>query len=176
MNEIIAVAKKEIMDNWRNKWIIATSAIFAILTLVISYFGSMRSVGWQDLEATIVGMINLVTLLIPIIGLMLGYASIVGEKERGSLELILSYPVKREEILAGKFIGLSAVMALANFVGFGVAGIVIGINVKGVEWGDYFIFILASILLGMVFIAIAMLMSCAFSKRSTAMGGAIFTW
>jgi len=176
MNEIIAVAKKEIMDNWRNKWIIATSAIFAILTLVISYFGSMRSVGWQDLEATIAGMITLVTLLIPIIGLMLGYASIVGEKERGSLELLLSYPVKREEILAGKFIGLSAVMALANFVGFGVAGIVIGINVKGVEWGDYFIFILASILLGMVFIAIAMLMSCAFSKRSTAMGGAIFAW
>ncbi len=176
MNEILAIAKKEIMDNWRNKWIIATSAIFAILTLVISYFGSINGVGWQDLEATIAGMITLVTLLIPIIGLMLGYASIVGEKEKGSLELLLSYPVRREEVLAGKFMGLSAVMALANFVGFGVAGIVIGVNVRGVEWGDYILFIFASILLGMVFIAFAMLMSSAFKKRSTAMGGAIFAW
>jgi len=176
MNEIFTIAKKEVMDNWRNKWIIAVSAIFAILTLVISYFGSMGGVGWKDLEVTIAGMITLVTLLIPIIGLMLGYASIVGEREKGSLELLLSYPVKREEVLVGKFFGLSAVMAFANFAGFGIAGVVIAMNVKGVEWSDYLIFILASILLGIVFIAIAMLMSCAFKKRSTAMGAAIFTW
>jgi len=179
MNEIITIAKKEFMDNWRNKWIIAVSAIFVILTLVVSYFGSgfgSGGVGWKDLDATIAGMMILVSTLIPIIGLMLGYASIVGEKERGSLELLLSYPVKREEVIAGKFIGLGMVMAMANFIGFGIAGIVIGINVREVAWGSYFIFILSSILLGLVFIAIALFFSSIFKKRSTAMGGAIFLW
>lgn len=176
MNEIITIAKKEFMDNWRNKWILGVSIIFLILTLVISYFGSRGGVGWKDLNATIEGMITLVAFLIPIIGLMLGYASIVGEEEKGSLELLLSYPVKRVEVLFGKFLGLGTVMAVANFIGFGVAGIVIGINVKGIQWGSYSIFILSSILLGIVFIAIAMLFSCLFKKRSTAMGGAIFLW
>ena len=143
MNEIVAIAKKEFMDNWRNKWVIAVSSIFVILTLVISYFGSgfgSGGVGWKDLDVTIAGMMTLVSILIPIIGLMLGYAAIVGEREKGSLELLLSYPVKREEVIAGKFIGLGAVMAMANFIGFGIAGIIIGINVKDVAWGDYFIF------------------------------------
>ena len=179
MNEVIAIAKKEFMDNWRNKWIIAVSSIFVILTLVVSYFGSgmtSGSVGWKDLDVTMAGMINLVYLLVPIIGLMLGYATIVGEREKGSLELLLSYPVKREEVIAGKFIGLGAVIAMANFIGFGIAGIVIGINVKDVAWGDYFIFILSSILLGLVFISIAIFFSSIFRKRSTAMGGAIFLW
>ncbi len=179
MNEILTIAKKEFMDNWRNKWIIAVSAIFVILTLVVSYFGSGFSsggVGWKDLDVTMAGMMTLVSLLIPIIGLMLGYASIVGEREKGSLELLLSYPVKREEVIAGKFIGLGIVMAMANFIGFGIAGIIIGINVKGVEWGGYFIFILSSILLGLVFISIALFFSSIFKKRSTAMGGAIFLW
>ena len=176
MNEIITIARKEFMDNWRNKWILGISTIFLILTLVISYFGSRGGVGWKDLDVTITGMINLVTFLIPIIGLMLGYASIVGEEEKGSLELLLCYPVRRVEVLFGKFLGLSAVMAVANFIGFGVAGIVIGINVKGVQWSSYGIFIISSILLGIVFIAIAMLFSCLFKKRSTAMAGTIFLW
>ena len=175
---IYAISKKEFMDNWRNKWIIAVSAIFLLLTLVISYFGSMGAggVGWRDIDATIGGMITLVTLLVPIIGLMLGYATIVGEKEKGSLELMLSYPVERIEILTGKLFGLGAVMAAATFIGFGVAGIIIALNVKGVQWGNYMVFVLASILLGFVFISIAMLFSTIFKKRSAAMGGAVFLW
>ncbi|NIA10187.1 MAG: ABC transporter permease subunit [Nitrospiraceae bacterium] len=175
---VYSVAKKEFIDNWRNKWVLAVSAIFLLLTLVISYFGSMGAggAGWRDLDATIVGMMALVTLLVPIIGLMLGYATIVGEKERGSLELLLSYPVSRVEVLLGKFFGLGAVMATATFIGFGVSGAVIGLGVKGVQWGDYIIFILASILLGLVFIAIAMFFSSVFKKRSAAMGGAVFLW
>lgn len=176
MYEILTVAKKEFMDNWRNKWIIAVSAIFMILTLVISYFGSLRSSGWQDLEATIGGMMSLVQLLVPIIALMLGYAAISGERERGSLMLMLSYPVTRLEVLIGKFLGLGAVLAVAESIGFGVAGGVIALNVTGVQWGDYLVFILSSILLGLVFIAVALLFSSIFKKRSTSLGGAIMLW
>jgi Cu-processing system permease protein len=79
-------------------------------------------------------------------------------------------------LLIGKFLGLSAVLAIANLFGFGVAGGVIAINVKGVMWGEYLVFILSSILLGVVFIAIALLFSSIFKKRSTSLGGAIFLW
>ncbi len=174
-NGIFTIAKKEIMDNIRNKWIILVSVIFAILTLVVSYFGSYGQ-GWQNLGLTIAGMIALVEYLIPIIALMLGYGAITGEIERGSMNTLLSLPVTRKEILIGKFLGLGSVLSLTVLVGFGVAAGIIALNVSNVNYGDYLIFIGASILIGLVFLSIALFLSSFFKKRSTAMGAAIFFW
>ncbi len=174
-NPITIVAKKEILDNIRNKWILMMTGIFATLTLLISYFGSLGQ-GWQDLGLTIVGIMALVQYLIPIIGLMLGYSAIVGEIEHGSMNALLSFPVKRYEVLLGKFIGLGGVLSIALLVGFGIAGIVIGMNVSEVDAIQYLVFLGASILLGLVFVAIALFASSFFQNRSTAIGMAVFVW
>ena len=176
INSIFIIAKKEIMDNIRNKWIITMSIIFALLTLVTSYFGSIFSTGWQDLGATISGMMSLVQFLIPIIALILGYASIIGEIERGSMSALLSQPITRLEILLGKFIGLGSILAFTIIIGFGVAGIVIALNVPDVNFINYLIFIGSTILIGLVFLSISLFFSTIFKKRTTAIGGAIFLW
>lgn len=175
---IYSIAKKEFLDNWRNKWIIAVAAIFLLLTLVVSYFGTSSSggSGWKDIEDTIAIMMSIVTFLLPIIGLMLGYASIVGERERGSLSLMLSYPVLRHEVIIGKFVGLSTVLSLATAIGFSISGVIIGLNVEGVHWAEYGIFIVASFLLGFVYIALAIMFSSILTKRSTALGASVFLW
>jgi Cu-processing system permease protein len=175
-NSIFSIAKKEIMDNVRNKWVIILAIIFALLTLVVSYFGSYLSQGWQDLGLTIAGMMSLVQFLIPIIGLMLGYATIIGEIERGSMSSLISLPATRLDILLGKFFGLGAVLSFTILIGFGIAGIVIALNVPDVDFAGYGIFIGATILLGLVFLSLAMFFSTLFKKRSTAMGTAIFLW
>lgn len=172
---ILLVAKKEIMDNIRNKWILLMTGIFAALTLLVSYFGSLGQ-GWQELGLTIAGMMTLVQYLIPIIGLMLGYSAIVGEIERGSLNALLSFPLKRIEVLIGKFLGLGGVLSIALLVGFGIAGVVIGLNVSEVDVVQYLTFLLSSVLLGLVFVAISLLASSFFENRSTAMGMAVFLW
>jgi Cu-processing system permease protein len=175
-NVIISVAKKEIMDNIRNKWIIIVSVMFALLTLVVSYFGSLGSHGWQNLGVTISGMASIVTLLIPIIALMLAYATIIGEIERGSMSALLALSTKRYEIIIGKLLGLAAVLCFTILVGFGIAGLMIAVNVANVNFLDYAVFIGATMLLGIVFLTIALCFSTLFAKRSTAMGGAIFLW
>ena len=176
INPIVIVAKKEIMDNIRNKWIILVSVLFALLALLASYGGTISGEGWQDLEFTVIIMMGLVQIFISIIGLMLGYAAIIGEIERGSMEALLSLPTRRREILFGKFLGLGTVLTFTILIGFGIAGIVIGINVPDVDYGQYLIFIGASILIGLVFLNIGIFLSCVFQKRSTTMGGAIFVW
>ena len=178
IKSVFTIAKKEFLDNWRNKWIIAVAAIFLVLTLVVSYFGTTNSgdTGWKDVDDTIAIMMSIVTFLLPIIGLMLGYASIVGEQERGSLSLLLSYPVHRHEVIAGKFVGLSAVLSIATAIGFGVSGLIIGLNVEGVHWTEYIGFILSSFLLGFVYIALAIMFSTVLAKRSTALGASVFLW
>jgi Cu-processing system permease protein len=175
-NSIFTISKKELLDNVRNKWIIVLIIIFSSLTLVVSYFGSIFTEGWQDLGITIQGMMSLVQLLIPIIALMLGYAAIIGDIEKGSMSSLLSLPVTRLEILLGKFIGLGGLLSITIIIGFGFAGIIIGLNVSDVEYLDYIIFIFATILIGLVFLMLALFLSTIFKKRSTSMGGAIFLW
>lgn len=176
LNSISSIAKKEILDNVRNKWIIVLTIIFASLALVVSYFGSIFSQGWQNFGATISGMMSLVQFLIPIIGLMLGYAAIIGEIEKGSMSSLLSLPVNRLEIILGKFFGLGSIISFTTLIGFGVAGIVIAANVADVNYADYLVFIGATILLGLVFLSLSLFFSSLFKKRSTAMGGAILLW
>ena len=174
-NPIFSIAKKEIMDSIRNKWIIAITIIFASLTILVSYAGSLGD-RWQDLGLTIAGMMILVQFLVPIIGLMLGYVAIVGEVQRGSMSSLLSLPVTRFEIITGKFLGLGAVMSSSILLGFGLAGIIISINISDVDYGSYLIFIGTTILIGLVFLSMALLFSSFFKKRTSSMGMAIFSW
>jgi Cu-processing system permease protein len=173
---VISIAKKEIMDNIRNKWIILVSIMFAVLTLVVSYFGSITSHGWQNLGNTIGGMTSFATYLISIIGFMLGYATIIGEIERGSMSALLSLAATRFEIVVGKFLGLGSVLCFTVLVGFGTAGIVIGVNVSNVDYLQYLAFIGMTMVFGLVFLSVALCFSTVFSKRSTALGGTIFLW
>ena len=175
-NVFLSIAKKEIMDNIRNKWIILVSVMFALLTLVVSYFGSLGSSGWQSLGFTISGMTGLGSFLISIVAFMLGYATIIGEIERGSMSALLSLSATRLEITIGKFLGLGAVLCLTILIGYGVAGIVIAFNVSNVNYLEYLTFIGITMIFGLVFLSVALFFSTVFSKRSTALGGTIFLW
>jgi Cu-processing system permease protein len=175
-NPISIIAKKEIMDTIRNKWIILIISIITILTLLASYGGSFFGNDWSDLSVTIVGIIVIVQIFVSIMGLMLGYATIVGEVEKGSMNSLLSLPSTRLEILIGKFLGLGSVLTFSLFIGFGISAVIIGFNVENVNYPEYLSFVFASILLGLVFLSIGMLFSSLLKKRSTAMGASIGIW
>lgn len=175
LQEIVSVAKKEFLDNYRNRWILALSLVFIALPLISSYFSS-QVIGFQDFSVTIASMRIAVEIFIPIIGLMLGYAAIVGEIERGSLSSLLALPVNREEVLIGKFLGLGGVICSTILIGFGISGVIIAVNVSNADPGLYVFYMLISMLLGLAFLSLALLFSTIFRQRSTAMGGAIFLW
>lgn len=176
LKSIFVIAKKEYMDNIRNFWIIIVSFLFALFTILVSYAGSVFTNQWQDLSLTVAGMSGLVQFFISIVGLMLGYSAIVGEIERGSMSSFLSLPVSRLEILLGKFLGLGAVLTTTIIVGFGISGIIIGLNVSNVDYSQYLVFIGGSLLLGLVFLTLGLFLSSIFKRRTTAMGLAIFMW
>ena len=175
-NPIILIAKKEIMDCIRNFWIITITAIFVLLTLIESYFGSVFSTGWHDFGATISFMMLSVEWIVPILAFMLGYAAIIGEIERGSMSALLSMPINRLEIVFGKFLGLGGVLSLSILLGFGFAGAIIGIMIPNANYGEYLSFILSTVLYGLVYLSVAIFFSTLFKKRATALGGAIFLW
>jgi len=176
--QIGIVAAKEFRDRIRNRWVLAVTLVFTAFALVIAYFGAAQqgAVGFRSIEVTIASLASLVIYLVPLIALILGFDAIVGERERGSLDLLLSMPLTRFELLMGKFLGLSAALACSTVVGFGVVGLLLGFKLSPQSWFHYAGFIFSSVLLGMAFLSLAVTLSVFATDRARASGGAIALW
>lgn len=176
--QIRTIASKEFHDRIRNRWVLAIAAVFAVFALVIAYFGAAQqgSVGFRSIEITIASLVSLVIYLIPLIALMLGFDAIVGERERGSLDLLLSMPITRLELILGKYLGLSAALTISTVAGFGLAGIVMARQMDVNALLHYSGFILSAVLLGMAFVSLAVMLSVFATDRAGASGLAIAVW
>lgn len=172
-----AIAGKEFRDRVRNRWVWVIATVFAGFALAIAYFGAAGEgqVGFRGIDVTIASLVSLVTYLIPLIALVLGFDAVVGERERGTLELLLALPITRGEVLVGKFLGLAATLSVATLLGFGLAGAVF-VGAGGDALFHYAGFVASAILLGLVFLAIAVLLSVVASDRARASGYAVGTW
>jgi ABC-2 type transport system permease protein len=71
------------------------------------------------------GVIEYIEIIGAIIGIILGYLSISREKGKGTLQLVLSRPVKRADIITGKFIGNSFLVLLVLLAGLFFAFLII---------------------------------------------------
>ncbi|UCF08448.1 MAG: ABC transporter permease [Thermoplasmata archaeon] len=130
------------------------------------------------MEDTVGTIMSISVLLIPVIAIMLGYSTIAGEAENGSLYVVLSYPVRRSEVLLGKFIGLGFVIVVSCIVGFGAGGLIIAITVGTASSLGFLAFIGLTILIGLLYLALT-IMASAFCKRKVtalAAGIIIFFW
>ncbi|MDE2167294.1 MAG: ABC transporter permease [Alphaproteobacteria bacterium] len=182
MNKILVVAHKEFRDGFRNYWVLAAAGVYAILALAIAYFGAVTAghVGFTSFDATIASLTTLAAFVIPLIGLLIAHDTIVGERDDGTLPLLLSYPVSRSDLVAGKFLGHSAVLTVATIAGFGAAVAAIGIATPEIRtpaaWSSIANFLVSASLLGASFVGIACLISTATSEKARAAGLAFLSW
>lgn len=176
--QILTLAFKEFRDRIRNRWVLAVALVFTVFSLVITYFGGAQQgqIGLRSIEFTIASLVSLVIYLIPLIALLLGFDAIVGERERGSLDLLLALPITRLEILLGKYLGLAAALSLSTCSGFALVAVLL---FQQFSWGGlyhYLGFVLTSVLLGLVFLSLAVCVSVLARERTRASGLAIALW
>ena len=148
------------------------TAILLLMTIASSIAAGGGEIG--EMEATVTTLITLSSLFLPIIGIMLGYGAITGEVESGALSIVLSYPVKRIDVILGKFLGLSCVIFASVLSSFGTAGIVISFATSATQWKGYFLFMLLAMLLGMLYVSLSLFFSAILKRRSTSLGAGIF--
>jgi Cu-processing system permease protein len=180
MNAISVIAGAEIRAALRNRWIIAATLLLAALALTLAFLGSapVGTVGASPLEVTVVSLSSLTIFLVPLIALLLSYDAIVGEAERGTLLLLLAYPVRRGQVVLGKFLGHVSVLGLATALGYGAAGAVVGVigaadAESALAFGGM---IGSSVLLGAAFLALGYLVTVVVRDRGMAGGLAIGIW
>ena len=180
MKMLWTLALKELHDGFRNRWVAAAIIVLGVLALALSVLGSAPtgSVRVSELDISVISLASLSVYLIPLIALMLSYDSLVGEFERGTMMLLLAYPVTRWQIIMGKFIGHLLILLIAIVVGYG--GTVVALTLftdSGTEgWQAYVTMMASTLVLGAVFIALGYLISVIVRERATAAGAAIGLW
>jgi Cu-processing system permease protein len=181
MSNILIIAAKEIQEGLRNRWVLATTLLLAALALTLVFLGSAPTgnVGVGALDVVIVSLSSLTIFLIPLIALLISHDAVVGEMERGTMLLLLSYPVGRTQVLLGKFAAHLAILAFATVLGYGTAAAALaltGAAIDGASWNAFAAMVGSSVLLGAVFVAMGYLVSASVQQRGTAAGIAIGIW
>ena len=164
----LVVARKEFADAVRSRtlWgIVGIIAVMTSLAIAVSAFVP----GETDVYAAIGGAAQFAGLLVPIMALVAAYLAIAGERESGSIKILLGLPPSRGAVLVGKFIGRSLVVVVGIVVGFAIAAIIavaIFGTVPAVAFGSV---TLLSAALGVAFVGIAIGISAATATRARAM-------
>jgi Cu-processing system permease protein len=175
------VAGKEIREGIRNRWVIAATLLLAALALSLAFLGAAPGgrVGAGALDVVVVSLSSLSIFLLPLIALLISHDAVVGEMERGTMLLLLSYPVARWQVVMGKFLGQVAILGLATVLGYGAAAVAVlaaGNPVGAEGWQAFALMIGSSVLLGAAFVALGMLASTLVRDRGTAAGIAVGLW
>lgn len=178
------IAKKDFRDAIRSRALWALTILFILFAAGFIYLSwalqqFLQQAAQQTMAATgptvglISGLSGSAGFLVPLIGLLMGYKSIVGERESGSLKLLLSLPHSRRDVVIGKLVGRTGVVAIAIVIGFVAGGIVAFFLYNSFAVGAFISYILLTVVLGLVFVAIAVGFSAAMRSASRALYGTV---
>lgn len=180
MRVLFIICAKELRDGLRNRWIAAVILLLGGLALSLSFLGSAPTgeVRASPMLVTLASLASLSVYLLPLVALMLAFDALVGESERGTLLLLLSYPVARWQVVLGKFLGHGLILWVAILIGYGGTGLLLqwqgGADAD--SWRAYLAMMGSSWLLGAAFVALGYLVSVVVRERATAAGLAVALW
>ncbi|TYL36460.1 ABC transporter permease [Natronococcus pandeyae] len=173
--QLLVVAETEYRLAVRGRWAVALTAIFAAFALGLTTF-SGSSVGPEGFERTVASLAVLAVYLVPLVALAFGYDAVVGREENGWLHALFALPVERAWIVVGTALGRAVVLASATVVGFGIAGGFLLWEFGLAGFDAYVTFLLASVGLGLVFLAVGVLVSTLAREKTHALGISLLVW
>lgn len=175
---LAAVVRKEFHSAVRSRTLHAVTLLFglfvgglAALRFVPPIFRAEATAPPSTL-ALLNSMKQPTMLFVPLVGLALGYAAVVGERERGSHRLLLGLPNTRLEVLVGKFLGRTAVVAVAVLATYSLAAVLALATYDRFDVVAFASYALLSLWLAAVYVAIGTALSARASSQPAALAGA----
>ncbi|WP_210529545.1 ABC transporter permease [Rubellimicrobium arenae] len=180
MSRVLATAAAEFRIALRNRWVAIVIAMMTLFSLVLSAAGSAPTgdLGVDRLSVTVASLTSLGVYLVPLVALLMSFDAIAGEVERGTLPLVLTYPVSRGELLAGKFAAHLGILALATGVGYGAASVAaFAVDAHAAQGLPALLRLFwTSLLLGATFLGVGYAISAWARRPGAAAGLAIGLW
>jgi Cu-processing system permease protein len=171
------IARRELREALRNKWLWLYAVGFAVLALALSQAG-LASSGYAGLGGfgrTAASLINAILLFAPLIGLSVGAGVISGDRERGTLLYLLAQPVSRAEVFFGKALGAALAVIGALALGFGLAAVGLA-SARDGRAVVYLTLVANTLLLALAALAIGFVIGAVSRKAAAATGVALIVW
>ena len=169
----LTVAKKDFRDAIQSRALWALVAVFVVLSVFSTYayvevpemFGRPGGASFAGLLFFTIGLSGL---FVPLAAIVVCYKSLVGERELGSIKLLLSLPTNRFNVFTGKVLGRAAVLT----VGLGV-GLLLGLGVGsfllgGIDIFGVFVFLVVTLSFAAVYAGIMVGISASTGSTSRA--------
>ncbi len=184
---------RELFDNLTSARMVVMELLVVVFGGVVVYFAAeqVRNTTAEDpflflrLFApqggqSLLSFVMVLSILVPLISIALGFDSVNGEYNRRTMSRILAQPIYRDALLFGKFLAGLATLSICLItlwllvIGFGL--IRLGIPPNGEELGRLLIFLLVTIAYAGVWLALAMLLSILVRSTATAPQSALGLW
>jgi ABC-2 type transport system permease protein len=153
------IAHRDVHDASRSRGVWALFVLLGVLS--VGYALAHAYLGAATFPAFLAGLARLLGATLPVLGLLVGYKSVIHERTSGSLLLSLSFPHSRRDLVTGKLVGRAVVLVAPTLVALAIAGGV-GAYRYGTEGALLFPwFLLATALYGLAFVGLGVGLSAA---------------
>jgi Cu-processing system permease protein len=173
--DVARVAVREYRMVVRRRWTVGIAVLFALFSAAVVFLGG-SSVGPTRVPAVLASIAQLGVYLVPLAALAIGFDTVVGADESGSLEMLLALPLSNTAVVAGKYLGRAAGLGSGMLVGFAVGGALLVRFAGTGALGAYAGVALVAVAAALAFLSVSMLASTLASEKTHALGAALAAW
>ena len=159
------IARYGIRDLIRSRWLLGYAGFFAIATSALLRFSDSET-------KALLSLVNVVLFVVPLANLVFGAMYLYGARE--FVELLLAQPLRRRELFAGLYLGLTVPVSLAATVGIGVPLAMQGVSSETLRTGALLAVIAA--VLSAVFTGLAAVIAYRIEDRVRGLATALGVW
>ncbi|MDI9395248.1 MAG: ABC transporter permease [Euryarchaeota archaeon] len=161
-NNVFVLAQKEAADHLQDAGFLVLLATYTVIVFASTYMlGSLA----HDDKSVLLSSINvkMISQFTPLLGIVLGFDVVVREQQSGSLNVLLTHPIFRDNILAGKLLGstllIAAIVVFSVFVAIGTLLIFYGLEIGYTELIRIVVFTIFTFFYAVTFLGIAIFIS-----------------
>lgn len=174
----MVIAQKEFADDLWSPRFLSLVLIFSLILFSFSYRSSTESTSF--LEMGFIDVAQIIAVFLPLLGITLGFDRIVKEKRNASLNVLLTQPIYRDSIIAGKVLGAMITLILVIFISMiasiGTMLLVSGIPIAAEDFTRIFLFALISYLYLSVFLMLGIFISTISKNTINSLSYGICIW
>lgn len=160
--KVFVVAQKETADHLSNNGFLVLLVVYTAIVFASTYmYGSLVNMGSSEMLGSI--NVKMISQFVPLIGILMGFDAIAREWKSGSLNVLLTHPLFRDNIIAGKIIGSMLVLAIiivfSVFVSVGTLLVFYGVEIECGELSRIVMFTILTFFYASIFLGLAIFIS-----------------
>lgn len=165
-----AVARKDVRDAVRSRTFLLLVGLFLLLFVGIAV--AVPSLASAEFSNFVLYTLTVVGFLVPLVSIALGYKSVIGERQSGSIKLVLSLPHARRDLAVGKFVGRAVVFTLPVVLGMAAAAVVVALLYESFPIVEYAVLTVATVVFGLAFLGLTLGLSLSTRSNRRVTAGA----